>query len=179
MRLYGLLCGVVLFPISLMAAGELSGRRAPGFSLPDVNLKQHDLGDYRGRIVLLDVMKTECPRCETFSRVLEEVKGKYGGKVVVLSIVSPPDTLDTVRQYMRKNFVTQPILFDCGQVAASYLKVTPEKPSIHIPHLFLIDGRGMIRNDFAYEGNKAIFEGKALFAELDRMLAPPRVAPKK
>jgi hypothetical protein len=44
--------------------------------------------------------------------------------------------------------------------------------------LFIIDGEGMIRNDYAYEGNKEIFEGKALFAELDRMLAPPP-APKK
>lgn len=174
MRLNGLIFGVALFQISLMAAGELSGRRAPGFSLPDVNLKQHDLADYRGRIVLLDVMKTECPRCVTFSQVLEEVQGKYGGKVVVLSIVNPPDTLDTVRQYMRKNFVTQPILFDCGQVAASYFKVTPQNPSIHIPHLFVIDGQGMIRDDFAYEGNQAIFEGKALFAVLDRMLAPAK-----
>ena len=30
----------------------------------------------------------------------------------------------------------------------SYLRVTPSNPQVHFPHLFLIDGDGMIRNDF-------------------------------
>ena len=44
--------------VTLMASGELSGRRAPGFSLPDMNLKQYDLQDYRGKLVLVDIMQT-------------------------------------------------------------------------------------------------------------------------
>ena len=52
---------------ALMASGELSGRRAPGFSLPDMNLKQYDLQDYRGKIVLINIMQTRCAHCATFS----------------------------------------------------------------------------------------------------------------
>jgi peroxiredoxin len=162
----------------LLAAGELSGRRAPGFSLPDVNLRQHDLGDYRGKIVLVDIMQTACKHCQTFVRTLEEVKAKYGPKVAILSVVNPPDTLDTVQRFVSRQFVTTPVLFDCGQMAASYLKVTPQNPGIVLPHLFIIDGEGMVRNDYAYAGNEQIFEGKALFAELDRMLTAPPATPK-
>ena len=52
---------------TLMTAGELSGRRAPGFSLIDVNFKQHDPQDYRGKILLVELMQTGCPHCAAFS----------------------------------------------------------------------------------------------------------------
>jgi hypothetical protein len=116
-------------------------------------------------------MQTNCPHCRTFSRVLEDVKAKYGQQVAILSVVNPPDTLDTVRQYLSKGFLTTPILFDCGQVSASYLKITPQNPQIKVPHLFIVNREGMIVNDYGYsDANKQIFEGKALFKELERLL---------
>ena len=40
-----------------------------------------------------------------------------------------------------------------------------------MPHIFLIDGQGMIRNDFGYEfDTKTIFEGDGLNVEIDRLL---------
>jgi hypothetical protein len=42
---------------------------------------------------------------------------------------------------------------------------------IQVPHLFLIDSHGIIRNDFAYEeSTRPIFEGVGLFAEIDKLL---------
>lgn len=165
------LAAVLLAPL-LPGQGSLSNRRAPGFSLPDVEMRQHDLADYRGRIVLLDIMRTQCPQCVTLSRTLERVKQRYGDKVAVLSIVNPPDNLEMVRAYMREHKITTPILFDCGQVAASYMKATPQRPTVNVPHLFVIDASGRIRHDYAYTPeNKAIFEGRGLFPVLDRLLA--------
>ncbi|HYP13838.1 MAG TPA: TlpA disulfide reductase family protein, partial [Bryobacteraceae bacterium] len=63
-------------------------RRAPGFSLPDLTLKQHDLQDYKGKVVLLEFMMTECPKCQEATTVLERVKAKYGDKVQVFSVVT-------------------------------------------------------------------------------------------
>jgi hypothetical protein len=41
-----------------------------------------------------------------------------------------------------------------------------------VPHLFLIDGQGMIRNDFGYDfDTRNIFEGDGLDTEIDRLLA--------
>src|SRR6185295_3819882 len=119
MRIF--LC-VVACAGSLLAAGELSNRRAPGFSLPDSNLKQHDTQDYRGKILIVEIMQTTCPHCAAFSAILEEAVAKYGGRVAVLSLTLPPDNQDTVRRYIAKNKITVPILFDMGQAAASYLK---------------------------------------------------------
>jgi peroxiredoxin len=170
---------VSLAAVAALAADQLSNRRAPGFSLPDLNLKQHDLADYRGKVVLLEFMKTDCPHCAAVSRLLEEVKAKYGLKVAILSIVtSPPDNQQTAIRYIQSNFLTTPILFDCSQVAISYLKVTPENPRVELPHLFVIDGAGMIRHDYKFETDRPIFEDKGLFKVLDSMLAGGG-APKK
>jgi peroxiredoxin len=168
--LFGLLASAVL----LFASGELSGRRAPGFSLPDLHLKQRDLQDYRGKVVIIDIMQTTCPHCQQLADVLEKVEAKYGDKIAVLSIVNPPDNQSSVARFTAEHKVTTPVLFDCGQVAVSYLKATPQNPKVNVPHLFLIDGQGMIRNDFGYEFNtRNIFEGDGLNIEIDRLLAGP------
>ena len=165
---FGLLASAAL----LFASGELSGRRAPGFSLPDLHGQQHDIQDYRGKIVLLDIIQTGCPHCQMLADVLEKVVAKYGGKVAVLTFAIPQDTVATVTRFVAEHKVTTPVLFDCGQASASYLKVTPQNPTVNVPHLFVIDGQGMIRNDFAYGfDTRNIFEGEGLSIEIDRLLA--------
>jgi peroxiredoxin len=162
----------------LSASGELSGRRAPGFSLPDLHLVQHDLQDYRGKVVVLDVIQTSCPHCALFSDILEKAHLKYGDKIAILSIVIPPDTQATVGRFVMQHRISTPILFDCGQVSASYFKATPQHPTVNFPHVFLIDGNGMIRNDFGYGfDTHNIFEGNGLDPQIDRLLgdtAPAR-----
>jgi peroxiredoxin len=156
---------------SLFAAGEFSGRRAPGFSLPDSKGIQHDPQDYRGKVVIVEFMQTTCPHCAKFSDILEQALVKYKDKLVVLSVVTVPDTFPNVQKYIADHKITSPILFDSGQVMASYLKITPQNPSVSFPHVFLIDGKGMIKNDFGYNSQSAaVFEGTALFPEIDKLL---------
>ena len=156
----------------LLAAGSLSNRRAPGFSLMDTKGQQHDLYDYRGKIVLVEIMQTSCPHCRAFSKILDKIKAKYGDRVVAFSVVNPPDTAETVSRYLAEVKPTTPLLFDCGQMAISYFKATPQNPGVDLPHLFIVDANGWIVNDYEYGfATRGIFEGQDLFPVLDRMLA--------
>jgi peroxiredoxin len=163
-----LLCAAVC----VFASGELSNRRAPGFALPDHEYARlYDLQDYRGQVLLIDIMRTNCPHCMLFSTTLEKVKERYGDKVGILSVVLPPDNQTTVAKYIETNKVTVPVVFDMGQMTISYFNATPAQAHIEVPHLFIIDKEGTIRNDFAYtEKDRAIFEGPRLFAEIDKLL---------
>lgn len=155
----------------VFGAGELSGRRAPGFALPDLNLNYHDIQDHRGKVVIVDIMRTICPHCLAVSKNLERLKAKFGSRLVVLSIVNPPDNQAAVSKFLVENKLTTPVLFDCGQVSAVYLKVTPKNPTITIPHIFVIDQQGVIRNDFAYsDATKGLLEGDGLAAEVEKLL---------
>ena len=165
-----LTASTLLFPV--FGAGELSGRRAPGFALPDLNLNYHDVQDHRGKVVIVDFMMTSCPHCLAVSKNLETIKAKFGSRIAIMTVVtSSSDNQQTVSRFMTTNKITSPILFDCGQVTASYLKVTQQKPSITLPHVFLIDQNGMIRNDFSYnDGTKGLMEGPGLATEIEKLL---------
>jgi peroxiredoxin len=156
---------------SLGAAGELVGQRAPGFALPDLAGKFYDPADYRGKLLLVDFMQVTCPHCATFAKILEKAKAKYGDRIAVLSVVNPPSDKAGVSKFLQDHKITSPILFDCGQVAYSYIR--PKSTSISIPHVFFIDGEGVIRNDIVYSPQtQHIFEGNGLFAEIDKLLKP-------
>ena len=170
-----IIVSVALSAVALFAASSLSNRRAPGFSLQDSKGRQHDLYDYRGKIVLLEIMQWACPHCRAFSKILDQIRTKYGERVATLSVVNPPDTAATVARYLAEVRPSTPLLFDCGQMAISYFKATPENPAIDLPHLFIIDANGWIVNDYGYgDATRNIFEGQGLFPELDRMLAPKK-----
>jgi peroxiredoxin len=161
-----LLTAVSLISASALFAADAS-RRAPGFSLPDINTQQHDLADYRGKVVVLEFMQTTCPHCAAFAEVLAQVQQKYGDRVAIISVVNPPDDQPKVRPFIAEHRITYPVVFDCGQVAYSYLR----SPSFDIPHVFLIDANGGIREDFGYTpATRDIFEGKGIFSHLDVLL---------
>jgi peroxiredoxin len=159
-----LLCTAALF-----AAGENSGRRAPGFALPDSKMQIYDLADYRGKIVLLEFMQTSCGHCVAFANVLERVQRKYGDKVAILTVVnSGGDNQNTVAQYISGHHITYPILFDAGQMAFSYVRST----RFDTPHVYLIDANGTIKNDWEYSLlTRDVFEGDGLMSEIDGLLS--------
>lgn len=157
----------------LPAAGEYSNRRAPGFSLSDSKFHQHDTQDYRGKVLLIDVMLTTCPVCNQLADTLVQVKKKYGDKVALISIVTLPDTFAEADRFAVSHGITWPILFDSGQVIASYLEVTPSNPTVHFPHLFVIDAAGMIRNDYGATDDASLTLD-AISAAIDRLLVPAK-----
>ena len=156
---------------ALLCAAALSAadasRRAPGFSLPDSKLQQHDLADYRGKVVILEFMQTGCPHCATFNTVLRQVQQKYGDRIAILGIVNPPTDIPGLNAYIIANKITHPVLIDAGQVAYSYFRTG----GFDVPYVYLIDANGGIREEFRYsETTKDIFEGNGLFPHLDAVL---------
>jgi peroxiredoxin len=154
-------------------------RRAPGFALLDIDQRLWDLGDYRGKVVLLDLMQTNCAHCIPFAKVLDQVKARYGAKVQVLSVVTAPDNAATIRAFLSANKVTFPLLFDCGQVMYSYVRPSPAKPTVEFPRLYIINPAGMIVHDYAYgAATEDVFTGKRLYQDIDALLGRA-AAPKK
>lgn len=169
----------LLCTMALIAADN-ANRRAPGFALPDSKMQVYDLADYRGKVVILEFMQTDCPHCAAFAPVLNEVQQKYGDRVAILAVAnSGHDNQNTIAQYISGHQVHYPVLFDAGQMAYSYFR----SPTFDNPHIYLIDANGIIRSDFGYGPmTKEVFEGKGLIAEIDRLLAgasPPKSPPKK
>jgi thiol-disulfide isomerase/thioredoxin len=169
---------IILLSLLLAAAapaGPLAGRRVASFTLSDATGKYYDVLDFRGKVLLIDVMKTDCPHCVTLTRNLERVKSKYGDKVAILSIVNPPDNPQTVAAYIARFKVTSPVLFDFSIATAALLRLGPQNPTVSLPTLLVVDANGTIRDDIVYsDAQKSVFEGDGLFAIIDRALAPKK-----
>ena len=166
--------GILLCALALSGAGP--ARRAPGFCLIDTKGQWQDLADYRGKIVLVEFMKTDCPHCAAFSAALNGLKLKYGDKLAILAVANPPDNPQTMQQFVAGHKLTYPLLYDQGQVAASYVR----SPSVDLPTVYLIDGNGMIQNSWQNGVlTKDIFEGQALSREIDKLLAGAPALPAK
>lgn len=134
-------------------------------------MKQYDPQDFRGKIIIIDFMQTKCPTCKVVSGLLEQVKSKFGDKIQLMSVVVMPDSMANVQAYIKENSVTAPILFDSGQMTASYMKITPQNPTMKFPHLFLLDKEGWIRNDFDHDdANNGTITVKLLTAEIEKLL---------
>ena len=164
--------------ITLLCAGALLGadadRRAPGFSLVDSKGAEHDLADYRGKLVLLVFFQTTCPHCAGFAELLQQTQEKYGSRVAVLAVAIYPDDPGKVADFIAGHRIKYPILLDIGQVAYSYVLTQ----TLAFPHLYMIDGAGTIRRDYLYGPlTREIFEGDQLAAEITRLL--PAGAPDK
>ena len=164
-----LLCAAALW------AGDQAGRRAPGFALPDSSMKVFDLADYRGKVVLLEFMQTDCAHCAEFASVLNDIQRKYGDRVAVLAVAfAGHDDSTKTGRFAAAHDALYPILFDQGQMEYSYVR----KSTVTNPCVFLIDENGYIRDDFEYGPfTKNIFEGKGLFTEIDKLLSANRSMP--
>lgn len=163
-----LLCAIAA--MAAVCAGPLSGRRVPSFALPDAKTVYYDILDYRGKVVLVELMQTNCPHCQSLVAPLEKVYAKYGSSVQILSIVVPPDNADTVKQFIARYQIQYPILFDCGQATAALLKVSPANPKVTFPQLLLVDKAGMIREDYEGSRDEAFLTGPGLFQSIDKLL---------
>jgi len=156
---------ILITALTLLAAGEYSNRRAPGFSLADTHFVQHDTQDYRGKVLIIDFMQTGCAVCIRLADTLLQVQAKYGDKIGIISVTTLPDNFQTADKFAAEHKIPWPILFDSGQVMMSYLKVTPANPKVNFPHLFIIDSNGTIRYDFKGGGGAA-----EISAEIDKLL---------
>jgi len=158
---------LLLCSAALVAAD--APRRAPGFALVDLQGRFHDLADYRGKVLVLEFLKTTCPHCATFTETLARVEKKYGNKVAILAVANVnTDTPQQLQQFIAGHNLNYPLVLDQGQMMYSYI-LSPQHADL--PRVYVIDANGYIQADYVYDlTTRDIFDGDGLFKDLDRVL---------
>jgi len=134
---------------------------APLFTLTDVNGANFSLGNFKGKVVVLDFFATWCGPCKTQMPHLSQICDKYNiSKVVVISISVDPrsDTVEKLKQFALDNDMTWIVARDTAGVTKNY-GVTA------IPTLFIVDWNGIIR--YAHVG---VTSASKLLNEIDTLL---------
>ena len=134
------------------------GGNAPNFTLTDTDGNNFSLSDFRGKVVVLDLMATWCVPCKLEIPHLKEVQQHYGDSVIILSISVGGDSNPELKNFKAVQGATWRFAVDTDDVITKY-------SAFRIPKLVIIDESGNIR--FAHEGTMSSSE---LIEEIDGLL---------
>ncbi len=122
-----LVCSVVIFfSVPYIAPGQGSARadqddRALDFTLKDLDGRNVNLSDYKGKTVVLYFMATWCPECRGAIPQLKELYASYNPKGLVLLSIDVMESKERAAAFSRKHNIPYPILLDEeGKVYRSY-----------------------------------------------------------
>jgi thiol-disulfide isomerase/thioredoxin len=132
----------LLLTLGVAHARELkpyTGGPLPAFTLKDPQGKAHTLGDYRGKVVLINFWATWCPPCVHEMPSLMRLQQKFEGKPFVILAVNMGEDLPTVQAFLAKMKVDLPILLDSDGAVLRDWRV------FAFPTTFVLDVEGNIK----------------------------------
>jgi cytochrome c-type biogenesis protein len=148
---------IVIFSVmAIIFVDTGSVSRASDFKLTDIDGNTFNLTDYRGQVVILDMMSIPCKSCKFVEADLKEVYPDYKDDVVFISIdILSDDTDDMLRDYRDEHDIEWPIARDTDELI---LKYNAES----IPKIVIIDADG-----YATYEHTGLTEVNTLRDELD------------
>jgi peroxiredoxin len=156
--LLGLLAFAALLPAPGRAAAE-SGRprKAPDWTLKDVDGNPVSLSQFRGKVVVLDFWATWCPPCRTEIPGYIALQRKYGvDGLVVIGVSVDTDGPGPVKKFIKEMGINYTIVMADDTIQDKY------GPLQGYPTTFIIDRDGLIRGSKLGRKPAALFEKDVL-----------------
>lgn len=126
---------------------DLIGKKAPDFTLKDINNRPFNLSSLRGKVVILNFWATWCPPCRAEMPSLNNLYREYRNKGLEVVAISTDRSYTVIKDYISKNPSDITILIDTDNKVSRQFKV------FSIPTTFLIDRNGIIIERYLGEEN--------------------------
>ena len=142
MKIFIGLC--LILTLSFAAFGQKSKPLAPDFSATSMQGKEFDLGELKGKVVLLTFWSTKCPICAAEIPKLNELAENYRNKNVVF-IGLTMENVDKVAAHLRKKPFDFNIIPNSFDVVLKYGDQDGDgKIAMGFPAHFLVNQKGEI-----------------------------------
>jgi peroxiredoxin len=123
-----------------LAAGMLFAEAPIPRPAPELKIGSTHLSSYRGRVVLLAFISTQCAHCQRASLVFEQLTHEFGNSLQVAELALSPD----VAGFAKRLGLSFPVSDCSGEEARSFLGL-PSTTALGTPQVVVIDRSGMIR----------------------------------
>lgn len=120
--------------------GPRVGDMAPAFTLPDIDGEMHSLGDFRGRVVVLNYWATWCPPCVDEMPSLQRLHEALAEKGLAVVAVSVDERFSDIERFVKRFGLTFTVLHDEG------MKVSRAYQTFKYPETYIIGRDGRLRS---------------------------------
>ena len=156
-----------------LVGGALWGQGAVPRPAPELKIIQGSgaittLSSYRGRVVLLAFISTQCVHCQRASAVFEQLGREYAGKVKVAEVAF--DEGADGLAFKKRFGLTFPVGTSSSDAAHSFLGI-PAGARLGTPQVVAIDRAGIIRAQSERLGTPMLQTAEYLRSLLNAMLA--------
>src|SRR5262249_23160592 len=121
---------------------EKIGKKAPDFTLPDVEGRPVSFSNYQGKVVVLDFWATWCAPCVHELPVFQELHEAYRDKGFEIVGINVEDDNPDVAGFLKKNQIHYTNLLGNDKIQELY------GPLTGFPTTFIIDRSGTIREHY-------------------------------
>jgi len=126
---------------------------APDLTLSDLGGEEHDLADYHGQVVLVNLWATWCPPCKAEMPTLEAYYKAHQADGFVTIAINDGDPTDAVTAFVQEYGLTFPIWLD-----PEYVATERAFKARNLPSSFVIDRAGSVRLRWVGEIDRAALE---------------------
>ncbi len=154
-------------------------RRSPEYAVKLTTGRQLLLSTYRGKVVALMFVSTDCPHCQDTCRFMESIQKEYRPRgLQTLAVAFNDMAMMLVPGFIGQTGASFPVGYDTRESVFSYLQ-RPSNAQTYVPIMVFIDRHGMIRGQ--YVGDDKFFENseKNIRSTLDTLLKEPAVAQRR
>lgn len=145
------LLAVVVGLVSGLAplTGASIPRPSPEFAVKLTSGRQLLLSSYRGKVVVLMFISTDCEHCQkTCREIMEPLQKKYGSRdLQILAVAFNQMAAMLVPDFIKKNGVTFPVGADTLESVYAYLDRSTTLRT-YVPIMVFIDRKGIIRSQY-------------------------------
>jgi peroxiredoxin len=127
--------------LTLPAQGPVP-RPAPELKIVEASGKSAMLSSYRGRVVLLAFISTQCGHCQRASLVFEQLSHEFGGRLQVAEVAF--DEAADPAAFAKRFGLKFPVGANSSDAAHAFLGVAPGA-RLGTPQVVAIDRTGVIR----------------------------------
>jgi peroxiredoxin len=154
-------------------AGATLPRRSPEYAIKLTTGRQILLSSFRGKVVVLMFVSTDCPHCRDTCELMSRLQKEYGPKgVQTLAVAFNEGALMLVPNFIQRSGATFPIGSDARDPVLEYLQI-PMSFKLYVPIMVFIDRTGTIRHQYLGDDQFHTNQEKNVRATLDALLKEP------
>jgi peroxiredoxin len=173
---------------SLAPAGAPIPRKAPEFTIVDVNGKQTLLSSLKGKVVVMEILDTTCPHCQHASLMLTALHQQLGPRgFQPIGIAAYNNARQQVLGFIQQFSPSYPIGVSTNETVINFLGFSL-MDRVMVPQIAVIDRKGVIRAQSPVQSDKNLQDQSYLHDLIDSLLKEgepaspakkPAPAPKK